>query len=46
MSTGCKFVHRDIRVLAGEARNILSDRAGFSGSHPEAEATRAPRQHQ
>ena len=28
------FLPGDIRMLAGEARNIASDRAGFLGSHP------------
>jgi hypothetical protein len=27
-------------MLAGEARRIASDRAGFLGSHPEAETAR------
>src|SRR5690606_26491102 len=36
----------DIRMLAGEARDIASDRAGFLGSHPEAGATHASRKHQ
>jgi hypothetical protein len=30
------FLPGDIRMLAGEARDIASDRAGFLGSHPEA----------
>jgi hypothetical protein len=30
------FLPGDIRMLAGEARHIASDRAGFLGSHPEA----------
>ena len=41
-----RFLPGDIRMLAGEARDIASDRAGFLGSHPEAGATRAPRKHQ
>ena len=28
------FLPGDIRMLAGEARHIASDRAGFLGSHP------------
>ena len=28
------FLPGDIRMLAGEARDIASDRAGFLGSHP------------
>ena len=41
-----RFLPGNIRMLAGEARDIASDRAGFLGSHPEAGATRAPRKHQ
>ena len=41
-----RFLLRDIRMLAGEARDFASDRAGFLGSHPEAGVTRAPRNHQ
>jgi len=41
-----RFLPGDIRMLAGEARDIASDRAGFLGSHPEAGATRAPRKRQ
>ena len=33
------FLPGDIRMLAGEARHIASDRAGFLGSHPEARST-------
>ena len=40
------FLPGNIRMLAGEARDIASDRAGFLGSHPEAGASRAPRKHQ
>jgi hypothetical protein len=43
---GFRFLLRDIRMLAGEARDIASDRAGFLGSHPEAGATRALRKPQ
>jgi hypothetical protein len=33
-------------MLAGEARDIASEKAGFLRSHPEAGASRAPRKHQ
>jgi hypothetical protein len=32
-------------MLAGEARDIASDRAGFLGSHPEASAARTSLKH-
>lgn len=41
-----RFLSGRKRMLAGEARHIASDRAGFLGSHPEARATRALRKHQ
>jgi len=40
------FLSGHLRMLAGEARDIASDRAGFLGSHPEAGSIRAPRKHQ
>jgi hypothetical protein len=33
-----RFLPGEIRMLAGEARHIASDRTGFLGSHPEATA--------
>jgi hypothetical protein len=33
-------------MLAGEARRIASDRAGFLGNHPEAGSMRIPRKPQ
>ena len=41
-----RFLLRDIRMLAGEARDFASDRAGFLGSHLESGSTLTPHQHQ
>ena len=40
-----RFLPGDIRMLAGEARHTASDRAGFLGSHPEANAARTRLKH-
>ena len=40
-----RFLSCRKRMLAGEARHIASDRAGFLGSHPEATAPRTRLKH-